>query len=753
LVTQHIARGQDASPFGTLTPIPDIAVNAPQPLKNDGSAAAGYRVDDIGTEGGSTGLGTFWSDLPIQDAPYSLFVTPAELIQNMQVNNIIDALKYDPSIQYYGNGTASGGYRGGQFAIRGFLQLASSITTDGLVTSGGNNYINSNIQLEDKEYVSVLSGNNGFLYGVQNVGGHIDTTLKRPTAVPLYEVEGGTNTGRNGYVHADIGGPLSFPGIDPGIFGYRLNLVDQGGGTQIHNQQISRNLESLALDAHLPSNLLIQFNASHSQYDIWGVTPLFLSSLGLPPLYLSPANPSQIYAAPFSKIATEDDLAGVKVTWKPNDIFTLRSEYHYDRSYTSNANQFSDTVGTVSPNGNMSTLTIGTGTGYTYYTNAGYTYLDTDFDIFNTHHIISTGFNGNWSEANQSSNSLNFASGSLSSPSCNFYQQSGCSYIYPSRSYSYGTGYVNGVTFQKNYMIGDEIKAFDDRLIILAGANYASTGSTSFNKNGTINGQSYDAAALTPTVGITYKILPWLSTYGLFQQSLTGGGFAPATYNGGVVTNANALIPPYFGTQWEGGLKATVGTNMLATVALYDIHKPAPFIQNNGDGTYTEVIGGSQHDQGIEFKLIGKLWDDLTLVGGASFMNPRLESVPSAPYQKGALVPEVSPVNGSLYAEYAIPFLEQAPWLHNLILTGGVRYQGPFKLTAPSSYSDVGGYDLTSVPGYAVADLGLRYQTQVEGHFVTFRFTVSNVTNYGYWVGAQGEGNPRTYAAMMDVKW
>jgi len=64
------------------------------------------------------------------------------------------------------------------------------------------------------------------------------------------------------------------------------------------------------------------------------------------------------------------------------------------------------------------------------------------------------------------------------------------------------------------------------------------------------------------------------------------------------ITNAGAAILPYFGTQWEGDVEANVGNNLVLTIAIYDIHQPYEYVQNNFNVTGIEIVGGSQHDRG-----------------------------------------------------------------------------------------------------------------------------------------------------------
>ncbi len=89
-------------------------------------------------------------------------------------------------------------------------------------------------------------------------------------------------------------------------------------------------------------------------------------------------------------------------------------------------------------------------------------------------------------------------------------------------------------------------------------------------------------------------------------------------------------------------------------------------------------------------------------------------------------------------------------------MTAGLKYNGPYKYEDASATgsTDYGG---GSAQGYAVLDLGFRYVYDLDGHPTTFRFTVTNVANYGYWVIGQTEngylGTGRQFAATTEFKW
>ncbi len=244
-----------------LEPVKVADTKAPAP----GSAAAGYLVTD------TTAAGPIWGDMKLQDTPYSMSVVSSELIDNTQAYKAEDLAKFIPQVTNLPqaqnrNGTAT-------LSIRGFSVQSGTVsgtTVDGLLTDSL-----YNIPLEDKDKVEVLSGVNGFLYGMNGVGGNVNYVLKRPTETPYNSITIGDNAGANAYIHGDFGGPVGYK------FGYRINIVKQDGDTSLENQQVNRELVSAAFDIRPADTLLIQFNAADSDYRVHGETPSFSTTQSL----------------------------------------------------------------------------------------------------------------------------------------------------------------------------------------------------------------------------------------------------------------------------------------------------------------------------------------------------------------------------------------------------------------------------------------------------------------------------------------
>ena len=705
------------------------------PTLFDGSAAAGYRVAD------TTAAGPIFGDLPIQDAPYSITVVPSSLIENLQAYQPEDVWKVIPQIT---NSNTLQNTSGNPFAyVRGFaitqFTNQAGVAYDGLLGGAGGMF---DTVVEDKERVELLAGTSGFLYGAGSVGGVINNVLKRPTATPYSSVTLGDNAGDNGFVHGDFGGPLIIPGLRNDLFGYRLNLVYQGGDTAIENQTVTRNLASAAFDFHLWDGALLQFNGAHSFYYVNGITQAFNSSLSPFP---APANPATIGSSPWVRFNDETDNGGFKFTWKLSNIFSFRMAYDY--TYEARQTQMNITNTITNYLGLMTTSTGSTQAPNYYHLHSGYSFIDAEFSTFDIHHKLTAGFTG-YTEFIDGGGDYTMI-GSEKITNNNFYGMVLLPEpaIYSNTANPYNYRYAN--QFGQNYIIGDEITW--KNLTILAGANYTSLGRTNYGAaSSNTYSSGYGAAQITPSVAALYKVLPWFTVYGSYQQSLQNG--SQVENSGSIVyTNNGQILPPYLSQQLEFGAKATVGKNLLVTMALFDINKANQYAQYNGDGTYTETQSGREDHKGIEFTATGKATEELTLFGGLTFINPRITDDPAGPWQNGQLATNVSPVSGKMYAEYAVPFLAAAPFLHGLTLIGGFRFASAYSGSLPTSYATIP--TIEKLPGYSVGDVGFRYQTKVYDRDVVFRFNVTNVANAAYWQVLGSEGPPRTFLASMQVKF
>jgi iron complex outermembrane receptor protein len=684
------------------------------------------KIDSIPNANPEVAVGPF-TNKAIQDLPYSITVVPSSLIDNLQAWQPEDLAKVIPQMTVMFPDQNSTGNP--TFLIRGFtiseFTNGGGTTYDGLIGGAGGYFLTT---LEDKERVEVLSGTDGFLYGLGSVGGNINYVLKRPTETPYFSVTAGDNAGANGYVHVDAGGPTG----KNGIFGYRINAVEQNGPTSIKYQSIKRDLLDGAVDIHVRPNLLVQLNYAHDDYDISGLAPNFWLGYG-PTVCPKAPDPRKVFTAPWLQFMIHTNTGGVKATWRLNKTFTFRTFYDYTDE--TRPQQFG-LISVISDNaGDLWGFFSGSNQPQWNKTNALYSFLDADFRTFGIHHKLTVGFNGSYGYVDESSQSTSFANNSYTN---NIYNMTPVAE--PALSTSTVTAYATG-TVMGNYLIGDDL-SFGRYFHVLGGLNEVIYKSHTFQDNPkTIqHADDYDSSKLTPSIAFTYKPLTWLTAYASYQQSLLPGVVVPGPESGIVYTNANAVLPPYPGRQYEAGVKATLTPGVLVTAAIFHISEANIYtIGPNSSGEFTEFAGGSEIHKGLEFTATGKVRPDLTIFSGLTLLDPRIENNPSDPTQNGDKPQGVPTVLGKVYAEYDLPRTR------GLAVLGGFYYTGSSYITLPNTLAK---------PAYTTEDSGVRYTVNISDKPLTFRFNINNVTNKAYWASYTGYvGAPRTFLATAQYRF
>jgi iron complex outermembrane receptor protein len=664
-----------------------------------GTADEGYRVGTVSTVGPL-------ENTAVLDTPYSISVVPSDLIENLQAVSPDQILKVDPFVQEYMPTTLNARPT---FDLRGFY--VTTVAEDGLRNYNG--WVNS---LEDVDRVEILTGLSGFLYGQGDVGGLVNYVAKRPTAAPLATITTGVDGGSSLYAHGDFGGP-----IGDGQFGYRLNVMDQGGDTAIQNQSVDRNLVTAAFDWHPIPKALVQLDLSHRENDTQGLPGSWGAVAGAQ--YPTAPDASKLWTQKWTFDDLKTDDARFGGSYAINDIFSFRTEYIW-ATYNQHQLSLGDTI---LANGTF-TEAMQERAPRTLSTDRGYAFLDAKFRTYLIEHKITTGFDGDhaaWQMHKDSS-----FSATLTGP---FTFADPLYVAKPSYTVGIQPDYTSSRSIDQNVMIGDDA-SLGESWEAIVGANNARIISENYATTGALSSY-YDRVEATPTASLIFKPLPTLSTYATYMQALEQGSTAALTYNGLKVTNADEIMAPVVDHQYEVGAKATLG-DVLATLALFDITRASDAYTPNGT-SYTFSADGRERHQGVELGLSGKITRGLTLFGGVTAMDPKITESPSSPQLVGKLPTNVSKQMAKLYAEYSVPGIP------NLTLTGGVYAFGPF-------YADSA--NTQKLPGVTVEDIGARYQVKLGQEALILRLTVENISNKSYWISGSFEGDPRTFVASAQIK-
>ncbi len=682
--------------------LPEVKVSAE--TEHDG-AAEGYRASK------ARQLGPL-GDVDLLDTPYSISVTPRELIENLQASKPEDVFRYNPVVQV--TGPQSRFFT--SVTLRGF-SVGSTRRIDGIP----NTTSYANLDLEDKDRVEVLTGLSGFLYGSGNVGGTVNYVVKRPTYQPLRQITAGVTEGSNLRLHADLGGR-----IDPeGRFAYRLNVVGQDGDTATDHQSIKRGLVSAALDWNPTDQVQLQFEASRSHYRMRGTEPYWAADAGV--LYPSAPDPDRFYGQAFTSTVTAQDRFGARLNWRLGADSALRAGFARHAS----------TIDLVVVN---NTFAAGPSGSYRVQGSA-WEYPDVDalggFALFD--HQLRTGgiqhkFTLGWFGDRDERTNFRSSAGGWATLTSGLMNVAAPAQFADPGLVPTGAKYLAQRSRFDNFVLGDQV-TFNDAWSALLGLTAARIKDTSYAASGAVSGTPYSDRRVTPSVAVLFKPRPAMTLYASYMESLEKGGTAPLVANGVALVNAGAVMAPLMSEQVEVGVKAELG-GMLLTGALFRIDKGLQYTDSSVPTAPVYVQDGRQVHQGIELTASGRATRQLSLWGGLTLMDAKMKENAVNPALEGKTPANVAERLAKLYAEYDLAAVP------GLTLTGGIAYTGRQQLNASNT---------DSVPGFTLLDAGLRYQMQAAGKPWVLRLGVSNLANKSYWLSGNYVGKPRTVAASVQV--
>ena len=521
------------SEVGTL-PLMTVSTSADN-LKQ-GTAEEGYRVSNV------SGVG-LWDERSLRDTPYSISVVPSDLIENINAQNMGQIFKMNPLTQE----PIIQNFTGVPFVvIRGF-ESANPIHDGIPMASDG-----SAVSVIEIDRVEILSGTSGFLYGGGRVGGAVNYVTKNSTDVPLRRLTFGNYGGTQFYGHADVSGKFD----ERGRFGYRANLLYQGGDTAI-GEPVNQKVANIVLDGHITDTLYADVKYTYNDYRKEATQPFFYMS------ERTSIDTSKRYSPKWASNDVESHKAYTSLRWDPSRHFTLRSAFSYQHRNMR--------VNQISLNQQMDrtfTQTLGNTADEAHENYGGYIYLDTRFSTFDIDHKLTLGYSSNLYKYFVSSDCCIRQSG-MSNLSLNELKN------IPEPEWGSSVGNQPKLPVwddrYDNVLIGDDI-IFNDQWSAMVGLNYATTA----NKARGIFGDShYEKSALTPTVSLLYKPIKEVTTYVSYMEALEKGTIVGNTY-----ANYGKIFPPLVSKQYEVGAKYDINPNLLLSTALFRIEKANQYSVN-----------------------------------------------------------------------------------------------------------------------------------------------------------------------------
>jgi iron complex outermembrane receptor protein len=678
------------------TAVQEVTVNGVLPSVDDTYRAPA--VVDVGPPGGK----------PLLITPYSISVVPVQLAENQQLESVRELFRYIPSVQGENIRPQSRGLQAG---------VVQNTRIDGLNIAATTDYA-----IEQFERIEVLNGLAGALYGPASPAGTFNYVFKRPTVHDLNALTVAYSSQDSVIEHADLSrhfGPN-------GMFGARLNLLNQSGENDVQGSNLQRQLASLALDARLLPSTLLQFDLSTYHYVDTGFPGTFSLAQGVP-FPATPPNPTTVgYGLPWAGDNNHTDIYSGRLFQDFGSDWRLTGGVLYmtnDRVSTVPTDTITNTAGAYTATTVNTTYALDR----VLSNSAALTGKVTIGGLANALFLGTTGFS--WQRYTPfQTGAITLGKATLANPVV-FAQP-----VLP----NFQNRYLAQKTDQQSISVGDTID-LGPYVSVLAAASQSWITASNINKTGVVT-STYADSGLSPTASLMIKPRANMTVYATYADSLQQGDNAPA----GTV-NAGQGLAPYRSEEWEVGYKIDLNRVNLA-VALYQITRPYAFTGPNN----VFALGGEQRNRGLELSGQGRLTNDLNVFAGVSLLDPKLLNTPLAAISDKQIL-GLSTATLDVLLEYRLPVLPQ------LTLTTNVNYAN----------RRAGNYTNTDfVDGYTVVDVGGRYQIKIAGRQAALRLAVDNIGNTRYWAniapagqngytgtdsGTGTLGSPRTVRLSLEV--
>ncbi|HEY0800510.1 MAG TPA: TonB-dependent siderophore receptor [Steroidobacteraceae bacterium] len=669
----QIAMAEDAD-MSTAEPpsaLPHVTVTGNKESEDN------YRIESVASLGplGSTKL---------LDLPYSVGILPEDLIKNSMATNFKDVSKYLPLVAYQEQQGAdilrpqTRGMQGGNFqnsrmdGMQFFITVANA--------------------MEQFQQIEVVNGVSASLYGPANPSGMFNFVSKRPTTEDLREVTVSYASDSIGTAQVDLGGKID----SNGVVSYRFNGLFGEGDAWVEHGHAKRVLGSLAVDVRPLEDTVIETNYSYYHLIDTGYPGWFTYSekIILPP-------------APDPKeVGYGQNYAGVDMLTRTGSVRLLHdfnTDWHLVvGALNQDASRDINTpVNNLTNNNGNYTSSLANGFAPRFIMTSDAAYLDGAFTTWSVAHDLTIGTAGYKAQSYSVITPATPASVLLGSANIN----NPLVFPFPKAGLpNTGLNFDSSTTYQQGINAGDTIRftdAWGARLAVSQDWFHVD------NYNAKAVAQpEYANHGVSPTASLMYKPVSNMTVYATYASSLQAGDLAPAG-----TLNAGTSLAPYRSKEYEVGYKASLA-KIDFTAALFRIQRPFANIFGN-----VFEITGEQVNRGLELSAIGEVISGLTVYGGVTLLDAKLEKTPLARTNDQIYV-GAPKVKGNTLFEYSIPTVP------GLVATFDWQFSGPRAANDTNSFF---------VAGYNLFDVGARYTSTILTKRVTWRLAVDNVTDRHYW--------------------
>ncbi|QYO62190.1 TonB-dependent siderophore receptor [Leptolyngbya sp. 7M] len=448
---------------------------------------------------------------------------------------------------------------------------------------------------------------------------------EQPQEEPAYEV--GLQIGSYAFVRPtlDFTGPLT----DDRRLLYRLNLAyEYSDGFRDFEQDVDRLFIAPVLTWRLSDATNITFDFTHLRDD----RPMDRGLVAIG---------DQVADIPISRILGEpNDIrsvratsAGYRLEHQINENWTLRNRFNYFSDHSSDFHAEPDVL-------NEETGILERSYRNSETTTETYNLQADILGRFTTgsigHNLL---FGVDYGVFNDSTDFLRFAEGRT--PSINIFDPVYDVIDRPTRN---DLTLPANISRNRTELIGillqDQITILDNLKLLINGRfDIVSQDSRSFIDNTTSN---QDLTAFSPTIGIVYQPIEPISLYANYARS-----FQP---NFGIREDGSFLEPER-GTQYEIGVRAEFGRNLIASLAAYHLTKTNVATTDPDNPDFSIAIG-EQRSQGIEFDIGGEILPGWNLIASYGLIDAEVTESNDIP--EGSQIDGVPRSTANLWTTYEI---------------------------------------------------------------------------------------------------
>jgi iron complex outermembrane receptor protein len=696
----------------------------------------------------------------VKELPFSLQIVTDELIDDMNVVDLEDALLFTAGVQENRDGT--GGY--GKFNVRGIQQ---TYTLRNGFRHYGPNDTSAIAQVE------VVKGPAGLLYGQVFPGGVVNTVSKKPLPISKYDIEVQYGSYGSMRTELDFGGPLT----DGKSLTYRV--VAAYGDWESFVEYYGRRIQSIVpMVSYAPTDWLkftFEFERYISEEDAPHAGGIAINLEDLQTAIANPDDPFGIKNGPLNpQVVRSSSFTGI-ADWLPRN-FNTNGPGTYNNYNKTSYTFYTDIKMTdwlsfrsvflymdYEQDRYANFINNAMRTGIDFFSEAAF--WDLGNEVFTTQNDFSIQVRTGPVEhkillgGEYYSDHFTIARASEKAPAgsnSRYYVRLPSPYDFITREWSLETRFLNPIadwapsprpqdlrdpavdidteTTGQAYYLVDQMVMFDERLRVVAGLRYEEYETRDFGTNfrGSESDMTYQGGAL-------YSFTDALSVFGSYSQSFYRNGFYGRTAGPGTF---GVLAPPQQGEGIDFGLKWESANGKFAgTVSYFDLAQTDILISANIDGVQQQILAGERTSEGFEFDLHIAPVSNWQIIINYAFTE-------AVDVESGLRMPNVPKHQASIWSRYE--FTEGL--MEGFFVGGGARYLGDRPGGADGNVFEQNWK--FEAEGYVHVDLFGGKTFHWRDHRITVQLNVSNVTDEAYIRGAQTlPSEPRRTMLSVKTSW